>query len=392
MNKLKNLLEKYENGYLFPYSRIIWILTSFVLLFGIVVFTSLYLWNSIPNSRKEVHISKEELRREKVILEEEFEKFEECTKATYDKQVDSLRKITPKSEWNKLYRLEDAVEYVKVKRYQPGYYDYWSGYQSDGYYYDDYEKINVKRKVENDTAYPILIKRSIEYQGIDSAYFCEKIRVVNLYLELHKRVPTSDATSLMKNNFYYWVTWRGFLKRNHVSKIYSWMDQLEGKKIVLGKSNKISDGKRTNLEVFTKLIGQFQTDSISEGRLELIDNTIGYLKNNGFKKVNSNFNIISKTLGSKLEDEDLEVALTDYFEGKLFKKNAEKPDREFSKYLNLFTTKVELRESEKNNLEMQREEKLERNKNLAMYSFLGILQVIIILVLFAIYRTIKDKA
>ena len=391
MNKLKNLLEKYENGYLFPYSRLIWIIASGILLIGIVVFTSLYLWNSIPNSRKEVHISKEELRREKVILEEDLEKYEECTKAAYDKQVDSLRKATPKSEWNTLYRLEDAVEYVKVQRYQPGYYDYWSGYQSDGYFYDDYEKITVKRKVENDTAYPILIKRSLDYQGIDSAYFCEKIRVINLYLELHKRVPSAYATALMKNNFYYWVTWGTSLKRNHISKIYSWMDKLEGKKIVLGKSNKISDGKRTTLEVFTKFIGQFQYDSISEKRMELVDNTISYLKNNGFKKANANFNLISKTLGSKLADEDLEVALTDYFEGKLFKKNAEKPDQEFSKYLNLFTTKVKLRESEKSMLEYSREDKLERNKNLALYSLIGILQVIIILVLFAIHRSIKDK-
>jgi len=169
------------------------------------------------------------------------------------------------------------------------------------------------------------------------------------------------------------------------------MDKLEGKKIVLGKSNKISDGKRTTLEVFTKFIGQFQYDSISEKRMELVDNTISYLKNNGFKKANANFNLISKTLGSKLADEDLEVALTDYFEGKLFKKNAEKPDQEFSKYLNLFTTKVKLRESEKSMLEYSREEKLERNKNLALYSLIGILQVIIILVLFAIHRSVKDK-
>jgi len=35
---------------------------------------------------------------------------------------------------------------------------------------------------------------------------------------------------------------------------------------------------------------------------------------------------------------------------------------------------------------------LERNKNLALYSLIGILQVIIILVLFAIHRSIKDKA
>ena len=119
------------------------IIGSGILLIGIVVFSSLYLWNSIPNSRKEVHISKEELRREKVILEEDLEKYEECTKAAYDKQVDSLRKISPKGEWNKLYRLEDAVEYVKVKKYEPGYYDYWSGYQSEGYFYDDYEKITV---------------------------------------------------------------------------------------------------------------------------------------------------------------------------------------------------------------------------------------------------------
>jgi hypothetical protein len=102
--------------------------------------------------------------------------------------------------------------------------------------------------------------------------------------------------------------------------------------------------------------------------------------------------VISKTLGSKLADEDLEVALTDYFEEKLFKKNAEKPDQEFSKYLNLFTTKIKLRESEKNMLEYSREEKLERNKTLALYSLIGILQVIIILVLFAIHRSIKDKA
>ncbi|MEY3048320.1 MAG: hypothetical protein RL365_358 [Bacteroidota bacterium] len=356
------------------------------------VFSSLYLWNSIPNSRKEVHISKEELRREKVILEEDLEKYEECTKAAYDKQVDSLRKIAPRGEWNTLYRLEDAVEYVKVKKYQPGYYDYWSGYQSEGYYYDDYEKITVKRKVENDTAYPILIKRSIDYQGIDSAYFCEKIRIINLFIELHKRVPTQDATTLMKNNFFYWVTWNKSLKRNHISKIYSWMDNVEGKKIVIGKSNKISDGKRTTLEVFSKLIGQFQTDSISEKRMELVDNTISYFKNNGFKKANANFNIILKTLRSKLADEDLEVALTDYFEGKLFKKNAENPDKEFSKYMNLFTTKIKLREDEKTLLEYSREEKLEQNKNLALYSLLGILQVIIILVLFAIHRSIKDNA
>jgi len=393
MNKLKNFLEKYENGYLFPYSRLVWITASMVLVFAILIFTLKYFWTSIPNSRKDVHITKEEIRRDKVILEEDLEKYEECTKAAYDQQVDSLKKMTPKSEWNKLFRFEDAIEYVKVQRYQPGYYDYWSGYTTEGYFYDDYEKVNVKRKVDNDTAYPVLLKRTFENQMIDSAHFCEKMRIVNLYLELHKRVPASDASDLMSEQFAYWVSWSSDeFERSDVARIHQWMDRVEGKKIVLGKDNKLSDGKRTVLEVYSKFIRKFQTDSVSENRMAHVDKTLDYLKANGYKKPNANFNILSKVLESNLSDDDMEVALNDYFENKLFKKKAVNPDQDFSKYMNLFKSKVDIREFEQAMEEQERKVQLAQTKEYLIYAFLGILQVIIILVLFSMHRTMREKA
>jgi len=393
MNKLKHFLEKYENDYLFPYSRLVWITASVVLVFAITIFTLKYFWSSIPNSRKDVHITKEEVRRNQVILEEDLEKYEECTKAAYDKQVDSLKKLTPKSEWNKLFILQDAIEYVKVQRFQPGYYDYWSGYQTEGYYYDDYERIKVKRKVDNDTAYPILIKQTFENQILDSAYFCEKIRIINLYLELHKRVPTVDATKLMSEHFVNLVSWSNDeFERSDITRIYHWMDRVEGKKIVLGINNKLSDGKRIILDVFSQFARKFQTDSVSENRIAHVDKTLEYLKANGFKNPSANFNILFKVLNSGLDDDDMEVALTDYFEDKLFKKKAENPDQDFSKYLNLFKSKVDIRAFEQRIDERERKVKLTQTKEYLTYAFLAILQVIIILVLFSIQRTLREKA
>lgn len=391
MNRFKSLLEKYENGYLFPYSRIVWILASVILIIGTIIFSSLYLFNSIPNSRKDVHISREELRRKKVILEEDLEKFQECSKSAYDKQIDSLRKISPRSEWKKLFSFVDDYEYVEVRKYQPGYYDPWLGYQYDGYFYDDYDMVKVKRKVDNDTAYPVILNSIFNSRGIDSAYFCEKIKDLNLLIELHKRVPSNDATYLMKNYFSSWVGYSTDLERDDIKQIYFWMDKIEGKKIILGKSNKIRGNKRTTLEVFSNFMSFFCYDSVSVNQINLVDRAIDLIKASGFKDVNSNYNIITKVLGSSLKDEDLEIAISDYFDGKLYKKKSKSQDQDFNNYMRLFNKKVALREAEKNELERARKTKVEKNRNYAIISFLGILQIIIILTLFSIQRVIKDK-
>ena len=392
MNRFKSLLEKYENGYLFPYSRIVWILASVILIIGTIIFSSLYLFNSIPNSRKDVHISREELRRKKVILEEDLEKFQECSKSAYDKQIDSLRKMSPRSEWKKLFSFVDDYEYVEVRRYQPGYYDPWLGYQYDGYFYDDYERVKIKRKVDNDTAYPVILNSIFNFRGIDSAYFCEKIKDLNLLIELHKRVPSNDATYLMKNYFSSWVGYYSTdLERDDIKQIYFWMDKIEGKKIILGKSNKIRGNKRTTLEVFSNFMSFFCYDSVSVNQIKLVDRVIDLIKASGFKDVNSNYNILTKVLGSSLKEKDLEVAISDYFDGKLYKKKSKSQDQDFNNYMRLFNKKVALREAEKNELERARKAKVEKNRNYAIVSFLGILQIIIILTLFSIQRVIKDK-
>jgi hypothetical protein len=228
---------------------------------------------------------------------------------------------------------------------------------------------------------------------IDSAHFCEKMRIVNLYLELHKRVPASDASDLMSEQFAYWVSWSSDeFERSDVARIHQWMDRVEGKKIVLGKDNKLSDGKRTVLEVFSKFVRKFQTDSVSENRMAHVDKTLDYLKANGYKKPNANFNILSKVLESNLSDDDMEVALNDYFENKLFKKKAVNPDQDFSKYMNLFKSKVDIREFEQAMEEQERKVQLAQTKEYLIYAFLGILQVIIILVLFSMHRTMREKA
>ena len=391
MNRFKSLLEKYENGYLFPYSRIVWILASVILIIGTIIFSSLYLFNSIPNSRKDVHISREELRRKKVILEEDLEKFQECSKSAYDKQIDSLRKMSPRSEWKKLFSFVDDYEYVEVRRYQPGYYDPWLGYQYDGYFYDDYDMVKVKRKVDNDTAYPVILNRIFNFRGIDSAYFCEKIEDLNLLIELHKRAPSNDATYLMNNYFSSWVGYSTDLERDDIKQIYFWMDKIEGKKIILGKSNKIRGNKRTTLEVFSNFMSFFCYDSVSVNQINLVDRAIDLIKASGFKDVNSNYNIITKVLGSSLKDEDLEIAISDYFDGKLYKKKSKSQDQDFNNYMKLFNKKVALREAEKNKLERARKTKVDENRVYAIISFLGILQIVIILTLFSIQRVIKDK-
>ena len=169
MKRLKNFLEKYEQSYLFPSSRLVWIVFSMIFILGSFFYGISYLIDGVPNSRLDVHINPEELRRNKVILEEEQEKYAESTKKSYDKQIDSLKRLTPKSEWNVLFFFKDEIEYVSVSKYQPGRYDPWMGYYYDGYYYTDYEQRNVKRKVDNDTAYPVIIDQIFEIQGIDSA-------------------------------------------------------------------------------------------------------------------------------------------------------------------------------------------------------------------------------
>lgn len=391
MNRFKSLLEKYENGYLFPYSRIVWILASVIFITGTIIFSSLYLFNSIPNSRKDVHISREELRRKKVILEEDLEKFQECSKSAYDKQIDSLRKMSPRSEWKKLFSFVDDYEYVEVRKYQPGYYDPWSGYQYDGYFYDDYDMVKVKRKVDNDTAYPVILNSIFNIRGIDSAYFCEKIKDLNLLIELHKRVPSNDATYLMKNYFSSWVGYSTDLERDDIKQIYFWMDKIEGKKIILGKSNKIRGNKRTTLEVFSNFMSLFCYDSVSVNQIKLVDRVIDLIKASGFKDVNSNYNILTKVLGSSLKEKDLEIAISDYFDGKLYKKKSKSQDQDFNNYMRLFNKKVAFREAEKSELERARKNKVDENRVYAIFSFLGILQIVIILTLFSIQRVIKDR-
>ncbi len=59
--------------------------------------------------------------------------------------------------------------------------------------------------------------------------------------------------------------------------------------------------------------------------------------------------------------------------------------------MKLFNKKVALREAEKNKLERARKTKVDENRVYAIISFLGILQIVIILTLFSIQRVIKDK-
>lgn len=391
MQRIKSFLEKYEQGYLFPYSRIAWILLSFVFILGAVVYGISYTFNSFSSGRKEVHISKEEIRRDKVILEEEQEKYQMVTKSSYDKQLDSLKRLTPKSEWNILFKFVDDVEYVQVKKYKAGYYDPWYEYYYDGYYYNDYEERKIKRKVDNDTAYPVLINQIVSAQGIDSAYFSEKTRIVNMLIEIHQRIPSAEATTLMKDLVLYWLSYERELERSDITRIYSWMDKLEKKKIILGNKNKISGDDTKIIDVFSSFINLFANDSISEERIELVDETINSLQTNGLKKSKDNFKILQKILGSPLEDSDLKVAVNDYFENKLFNKQSKNTANDFNKYHNLFSQKLQMRAVEASINEADRLEKQKNNKEYLLIALIGIFQIVIILVLFSIQRVVKSK-
>ena len=391
MKRLKNFLEKYEQSYLFPSSRLVWIVFSMIFILGSFFYGISYLIDGVPNSRMDVHINPEELRRNKVILEEEQEKYAESTKKSYDKQIDSLKRLTPKSEWNVLFFFKDEIEYVSVSKYQPGRYDPWMGYYYDGYYYTDYEQRNVKRKVDNDTAYPVIIDQIFETQGIDSAYFSKKIAVVNILIDLHKRIPSKDANKIMKNELFSWLSYQNQLERSDVSRILSWMDKIEKKKVILGSDNKTSDNKSQILEVFGTFINRFAYDSISEERLELVDKTLEQLQLNGFKDATSNYKILEKVLSSPLDNEDCEVAVNDYFDDKLFKKTSKNKGADFVKYFTLFNQKIKIREAENTFAESERLSSQETNKEYFIIALLGIFQIAIILVLYSIHRSIKNR-
>lgn len=382
MKKLKNILNSFEEKYLFGYGKRSWQILSLLFLGFLAYAIVLYLWNATPTFRNEVTISKIEFDRNRIDTDFDINNdIEKSTLADYNKALDSLKKAMPKSEW---LNLGDSVmrteyEYQEREMYNP----YW------GEYYTDYIKVPYTYKVfeRNEDAIPNILDDVYGARAIDSAQFLEKIKVLRMTKELISLSDKNEATMLLKNYFKGFLEYPGLLDYHKIKDIAKLYEKV-------GKRPRFKDPSQDNddWDEFSSYMRICREDSITNERFQLAENAILKLKSKvNFKEKEQVHSVAKITLGSNLKNEDLSKSIEDFFGNKDFKITEKNASEVYGKYHYLFVKKTILAD------QILDGKKFEKSMNRSDYyykartAFMAILGIAAILILFSIRKIIKDR-
>ncbi len=371
--KLSNVEEKYA----FPIGRKTWQFLTVIALLLLVVSIVYYVVNVIPSSRKEVHISKSELSKNKIDLEEEKDK--SCEKLDFDQATKTLKGKMPLSEWNKLGDSVMVEKYAEVEKYDPYYGEFYSDYVS--YYSKEYQL--------NEDAVPNILNNIYDYKSLDSLDFCEKIDVLNVLTELVSRTNKSKATHFLKSRFKSIVIYSSRVSVHNIQDITSLMKKIEKKPIFFNDDSNSEDAYYT----FENYIRLFQNDSITDERVELANEI-----NDKISTSKKNISILNKhkiaqlIIGSNFSDEDVEIVSKDFFIDLKINYTDETIIENYSKYIRLFREKLAIAEAELEEKEEDKEENRYLSSMGALISFASILSFATILLLFSIQGILKKNS
>lgn len=381
MKKIKNLLNKIEESILFRYGKRSWQLLSIVA-FGFFAYaTVMFIINTIPSFREDVTISKIEFDRNEIDKDFDISNdIDQCTLKDYNLELEGLKKMMPESEW---YKLGDSVT-VRDYRYEEAYDYYWDYYYERKVYYDR------KEYRKNEDAVPNILDRIYESKALDSAQYCEKIKVIKLIKEFVVHTNKSKSAEILRRNFRDYIAYNGKLTPELIKKLIDIYKLSNGSKISF--SNPYEEGD--DWSEFSYLLNIGRRDSISEYRFEITKNFITKVKSRfSFKKEEEDpkNQLTRYVLGSNLDDNDIKNLTEEFIENKELKLTSLNLRENFNKYYHLFSDKVELAER------LLQDEKWEKEINREKYfengsiAFLSIIGIATILILFSIRQIIKNK-
>lgn len=382
MKKIKNILNSFEEKFLFRYGKRAWQVLS--LIFGgfLIYAIALYLWNATPTFREEISISKLEFDRNRIDRDFDLSNdIEKATLADYTKALDSLKKAMAESEW---YKLGDSItkteyEYIETEAYNP----YW------GEFYTDYVRVpyTVRTFEKNRNAVPNILEDIYESKAIDSLQFGEKIKVVRMAQVLVSFSDKKEATTLLRDYFKSVLEYPGELdhsKIKSIAKLYEKVDRRPRFKNPYGEND--------DWDQFSSYLRVGREDSLTEERFKIAQEAVLKLKSKAKFKIKDHVHQVAKTnLGSELNDEDLSKANEEFFNNKDFKITEKNAADVYSKYHYLFLEKALLADR------LMEEEKLEKEQNRSNYyyegrsAFMSIIAIAAILILFSIRQIIKNR-
>lgn len=377
MKKLANFLNYIEEKILIRYGRRIWQVIGFLSILAFIASLFLVLRNLIPSTRKEVHISKKEFRENKVDRDfDESNNMDICSKADYKTALDSLKKEMPESEWMNLTKKERVERSREVQRYDP-YYEY---------FYTSYETYYTMEEVKNYDAIPIIIEDICDSKGIDSAAYCDQIKVIRTITALMKQTQKKIATKVLKENY------KGLLEYNDLQKA-----DVERSILMYNSVNGVKpfvinpENEKDHWAYFQGYLYTYANDSISENRDYIAVDVAKQLKNNGIKKDEIQNRMVLWVLSNRMDDEATEIACSDLFQTNIFKLNDKNFIEKVNKYIDIYIEKYDLAEQLKLIEEMEKSNNIELYGSSGLVSFGTILAIASILILYSIRQVLKDK-
>lgn len=378
MKKLAYFFNYIEEFILIRYGRRIWQVIGFLSILAFVVSLFLVLRNLLPTSRKEVHISKQEYKSNKVDRDfDETNNIDACTKAAYNKALDSLKKEMPLSEWVLLTKSESVTRYREVYRYDP-----WYGS------YSTYEPYTAFEQSKNFDAIPVILEGIFSSKGMDSSEFCGQIKVLRAITALMKQTQKSVATKALKETYRYLINYNDIQKTN-IDRAIAMYNGVNGKKPFVVNP----DDEKDPWQHFSRYLYAYSntSDTISQIRDEIARDVAAKLKKKGIKKPQHRNNMAIWVLQNEMDDDATQIACTDLFESNTFQFNEKNFLQRVNKYILLYIEKYRLAETLKAEDQAEKAENLELYGSSGLASFGLILAIASILILYSIRQILKDK-
>jgi hypothetical protein len=374
--KKSNLLNQSEEKLIFPVSRTsgrIFGLILFLVISGALIY---FLFNSTPTNRREVTITKNELLKNKIDTST-TKKVTELSCETGD-EANEYAKLQGNLSNAKWAPLMDTIEM-------------FDGYETktvEDPWYGSYERMVPKYRkelVKNNEAIPNKLNSLYESKGIDSTMSCEKAEI----LKSLNKVCEMAKLELKENAF-----------ENVMSVLYS-VDKLTSKNTedAINIWKKVNLGKSTfeswsDLTDFRSMLSLMATEQPSESRVNLINNLIDENEKQTYPLKKSDQDTYSELpmmiLGNKIPDDELATATADFLKDiqfhdeKGFVKSANKYYRLFNEKWNVFENQRIIESGKKSG-----------NRVLSSMviggGILALLLLSVVLLLFAINKTLSNK-
>jgi hypothetical protein len=382
MKRILRFLTSVEESFLFRFGKRTWQILSVLAILSFVYALVFYLYNTIPTSREEVKISKMEYDKNEIDADfDESNNIDACTNVEYKNALEELRKMMPGSEWINLGDSVTKTDYTYEEREIYDYYwdQYYTDYVRVPYTYKDFNR--------NENAIPNILDDIYNAKAIDSASFCEKIKVVNFVKEFISYANKKEATRLLKYQFKTYLEYNNRLRTDQLADISGLFQSIYGHKPLFKDPNDEKDDWHS----FSAFLGICRSDSLTKDNFEVAQSGVQGLVAKGVKDKEVKFFISRMILSSGLKLDDISKANQEFFDSPVYKLTDKNAVEIYNKYLSLFSQKVALAEERMEEKEFQRAVDKENYLAFGTISFVSILSIASILILYSIRNILREK-